>query len=385
MTIQTTPHKKRLDALRGYAALIVVIHHCLLVFAYSGENFLPPSIFEFPWRDAAFAKILNRFLLLFFGSGPAFVILFFVLSGYLITSSLQKRKVSNILDYIFYLARRACRIYPTHIAAIGVILGILVFKDFAIPYNKIYSPWFNFWTHPFYLPEILDNISLFNFLRVDMNNVTWSLYYEVFGSLFLPVFFLINKRLDITLQSLLLVTLIYCGRSEIYETSTLFCRYLYCFYLGSFIFFNFDFLAKKLSILLSKKSLFLTIFLLIPAVRFFINHDLLFWINIIESALAGFLIINCIVVKNSKIFLDNKFFNHLGKISYSLYLIQIPIIYLSFSSLEKIFSPVFLQSYILPIQILTTLLNLALSIIAAYILHITIEAPFMKIGKKFSR
>ena len=314
-----------------------------------------------------------------------FVILFFVLSGYVISSSLQKRNVSNILDYIFYLARRACRIYPTHIAAIGIIIGLLVFKDFTIPHNKIYAPWFNFWTHPFYLPEILNNISLFHFLKSHINNVTWSLYYEVFGSLFLPVFFLINKRLDITLQSLLLVTLIYCGQSEIYGTSLLYVCYLYCFYLGSFIFFNFDFLAKKISILLSKKSLFLTIFLLIPAVRFFINHDLAFWINIIESALAAFLIINCIVVKNSKIFLDNKFFNHLGKISYSLYLVQIPLIYLSFSSLDKIFSPVFLQSYVLLIQILTTLINVALSIIAAYVLHITIEVPFMKIGKKFSR
>ncbi len=384
MHIQNHIHENRLDSLRGYAAFIVVIHHCLLTFVFSSDNTSFPALFQDNWLTTSWQQIVNRLLLAFIGSGPSFVLLFFVLSGYVITSSLHKKNIGKIFEYFLFLLRRIFRIYPAHLAAIFIIIILSELQNYSQPLNNFYSEWFQSLMHKFSNDEIFNNAVLVTSEPLIVNNVTWSLYCEIYGSLLLPVFCFVNKRTNFGLQFLFLITLIYCGKAEVVQQVSPALRYIYCFYLGSFLFWNFDFIAQKLRIFISKKILLLTIFLVIPAIRLVLDSKFEYTINILESAAAALVILNCVATKNQTNFLDGKFFTNLGKISYSFYVIQLPIIYLTFVSLSKIFSANFLENYAIYLQIPATLITLFFTFCAAKILYKMVELPCLKLGKKIT-
>ena len=127
-----------------------------------------------------------------------------------------------------------CSIVGNDTLLVDQVLRWSPFKDFSKPLNDIYAPWFNFWPHKFSIREILENLTLLTAPSNSINNVTWSIYYEIYGSLFLPLFYWFNKKTNFGLQFLLLVTLIYCGKHEVFLPVSPVLRYLYCFYLGSF-------------------------------------------------------------------------------------------------------------------------------------------------------
>jgi peptidoglycan/LPS O-acetylase OafA/YrhL len=87
---QPTPQLPELQSLRGFAAVTVMIHHGLRTLTEGG------------WAWAASEVPLNA---------RAAVVLFFVLSGYVLGLSLMRRGVTANGLIIFYV-RRVCRIYP---------------------------------------------------------------------------------------------------------------------------------------------------------------------------------------------------------------------------------------------------------------------------------
>lgn len=104
------PHISGLDGLRGVAILLVLLHHFGIP-----ANFR--QAFRWPIGEA-FHRILD--------AGWAGVDLFFVISGFLITSILLASKNSPSYFRLFYL-RRALRILPLH-------FGILTIGAITLPY-----------------------------------------------------------------------------------------------------------------------------------------------------------------------------------------------------------------------------------------------------------
>jgi peptidoglycan/LPS O-acetylase OafA/YrhL len=94
---------EKLEAIRGGAALYVVIHH---LFGFTPLSSLLGPIVRFPFRF-----------------GQESVILFFLLSGFVIYLSVHKIKE---LDFRIYFIKRLRRIYPIAIASI--LLSIVVAK-----------------------------------------------------------------------------------------------------------------------------------------------------------------------------------------------------------------------------------------------------------------
>jgi peptidoglycan/LPS O-acetylase OafA/YrhL len=99
-------HIRGLDGLRGIAISLVVIHHF--------------GSFAFADKEWFAGQLIERAVYL----GWAGVDLFFVLSGFLITSILFSSRANSRYFSIFY-SRRALRIFPIYFAVLIVSLILL--------------------------------------------------------------------------------------------------------------------------------------------------------------------------------------------------------------------------------------------------------------------
>jgi peptidoglycan/LPS O-acetylase OafA/YrhL len=157
------PYYPQLDALRGIAALMVVINHFVLV---GPLWWIPKS----PLRVLAL--------------GHEAVILFFILSGYVLTLQLTSNRRIAYRDYVI---KRLCRIYLPYLvvllAAFSVISVMIV-----EPVNWAGS-WFNdIWIGQFSGADMRNHILFIGQYRANrVMPVIWSLIYEMRISLVMPV------------------------------------------------------------------------------------------------------------------------------------------------------------------------------------------------------
>ncbi|MFI5163440.1 MAG: acyltransferase family protein [Sphingobacteriales bacterium] len=157
---------RKIEALRGFVALYVVIYH------FMGNRGLSqlPSIVKFPFRF-----------------GQEGVIIFFLISGFVIYLSCYK---SASLNFGKYFVKRAVRIYP--ILIVAFILSILVTLS---NHHPITATDYKALAGNFFMLQDSDlkpGIIVMPFLN---NYPLWSLSYEWwFYMMFYPVFFYLLKR-----------------------------------------------------------------------------------------------------------------------------------------------------------------------------------------------
>src|SRR5687768_18528865 len=113
----TPPTRLRgIDALRGAAALGVVLYHAV----EQGQHVLPNNIFQYPVRVVQFASSF----------GYIGVFLFFVISGFCIHLQWAKSRVTNPQPIRFgaFWKRRIRRLYPPYLIAIFLFLAMGAFS-----------------------------------------------------------------------------------------------------------------------------------------------------------------------------------------------------------------------------------------------------------------
>ncbi len=151
------PRLLSLDALRGLAALSVVVHH---------------------FHEAIGAGHASWWSVLF-GSGKAGVVLFFVLSGYVLSLPSWDGRQG---PYGIYLLRRLCRIYLPFAAAAAVsIAGCAVFWRFQPPLGGWYA---KTWHEPVSLWLVLVQFTMWP--MAVFNTAFWSLFFEMEMSVAMP-------------------------------------------------------------------------------------------------------------------------------------------------------------------------------------------------------
>jgi peptidoglycan/LPS O-acetylase OafA/YrhL len=140
----------RLEGLRGLAALTVVLGHIIVIKQALDPHYQPTGIFSFQ------------------APGHLSVIIFFILSGYVIGLTNKKPLTKNGIG--LYLKKRFVRIYPIYIVSIALAL--------------VLSP-------PLPAETIAGNFSFLQVLATPViaaNSPIWSLHYEIlFYLLFIPV------------------------------------------------------------------------------------------------------------------------------------------------------------------------------------------------------
>ncbi len=98
-----------LDDLRGLAALVVLLSHCLLTLPQ--PDTLGSPLHLAPWELLRTWEIYSPLRLLTAGNGT--VMIFFVLSGFVLSLPFIAQ---GRAEYPPYVATRFCRIYPKHTA-----------------------------------------------------------------------------------------------------------------------------------------------------------------------------------------------------------------------------------------------------------------------------
>jgi peptidoglycan/LPS O-acetylase OafA/YrhL len=153
-----------LDSLRGVAALTVVFHHF--------SRLCSPRI----------VHLLERTPLRLLVAGYQAVILFFLLSGFVLTLPYKK---NPRLDYGPFLLKRVCRIYLPYLAA----LALAVFCDMHFStHAHLDNYWINWtWSAPVTTHLVVQHILfLGSYDWSQFNTAFWSLVYEMRVSLVFP-------------------------------------------------------------------------------------------------------------------------------------------------------------------------------------------------------
>lgn len=164
-----------LDSLRGLAALSVVINHALNVLPEFGGNGEPTAL-----------SILATGPLHIFWAGHQSVVLFFVLSGFVL--SLPFHKGSPEIGAFF--VKRICRIYIPYWTAVFLAFGAFAcFGSGGIPEL---SEWFaGTWRQPITQNVVAQHCMLIgSFCNGHYNPVLWSLVIEMRISLIFPLLML---------------------------------------------------------------------------------------------------------------------------------------------------------------------------------------------------
>lgn len=354
-----------LNGLRFIAAALVIIHHIEQAKFKAGLDSL--------WLTSHFIGII----------GKLGVVLFFVLSGFLITYLLlNEEEVNGEISIKKFYLRRIFRIWPLYFLIMGLAFFILP----SIPAFDIFN------THTFQsndLPKVLMYIFfLGNLVMITVGTVPfashlWSIGTEEQFYIIWPILFDKIKKNRITvfisiiiflfiLQTLL--KLIPSADSIWHQVSRFFEYFnIDCMLIGS-VFAFLDYQKHRLVSILKKNSLFYVV-LIMTMIMLALGIFVPYVQYQLYSVLFGIIILNLATNQKSNINLENKAMKYLGDISFGLYMyhpIAIAIALLILNSMGN-FSNILLYPLVF-----------ALTIATASISYTYFESYFLKIKNKFS-
>lgn len=378
--------KKRfysLDSLRGIASLQVVLSHCLVAIPTLGWWVYPesPSLRRYSLDFFLIHSPIN-----FFWAATPAVILFFVLSGFVLSIPYFSNKDKNkTIKYFPFFIKRVIRLY---IPCLGIIIISYILAYFL--YEPIllnnYGDWIKaVWKMDFSVLHFLKTLALevnFNFI----NPALWTLPIEIKLSLLLPVFIFLLRKTNWLFSILLLPiyivlyhSIISFGIINYLQWFNIF--YYFTFFISGAILCKYRFEVIRFVNELSKFSY--TIMILVALTLYTYTFTLWFLPPIIIKSidsiknyiyiLPALFMILIALSDRGKSFFEKQLLIKLGKISFSLYLThQVVLI-----SAVHIF-PVNISPY------LTISIGFVLSFIIAVLFFYLVEKPSIKLASYIS-
>ena len=354
---------KNLNSLRFIAASLVIIHH---IEQYKGFDGLP-NVF-FPADD-------HPSIFLF---GKLGVNIFFVLSGFLITSLLviEKDRFQRISIGKFYM-RRILRIWPLYFLI--VILGFFVWPHvpaFNIP--QMPSVYLHFWPSILLTILFLPNLQMLLFRSIAYEAQIWSVGVEEQFYLVWPFITNLTKNKEQFKKVIIWLLSIYVGikvvfyliplithRFMILDDLVFYLSYIFqvdCMMIGAlFAMFNFDPRAKAI---ITKVPVQIAAYVLvITFAALGLKFAYFYWE--IYGVLFGIIIFNLVNTETTILNLDFKWLDYLGRTSYGMYM------------LHPIFIMLILR-FITTNSIWLYVLTYAFTLIASTISYEYFEKPFLR-------
>ncbi len=169
----------QLEALRGIAAIVVLVHHFMLGFMPSVHGLLTPDQPQTLFGTPAFALV----------NGSAAVVTFFVLSDFVLTISIfRSRQLSRIpIAALKRFPRLALTIIIANtLYGAAMALSLFANQDAAKIIPSLWLGWYYNWTSEGY-PEVLhaasEGVTNFFVRTVKYNGNIWTMWFELWGSL----------------------------------------------------------------------------------------------------------------------------------------------------------------------------------------------------------
>ncbi|HEX4270678.1 MAG TPA: acyltransferase [Rhizomicrobium sp.] len=306
-----------LEAVRGLAALLVVLHHW--IFAFTAH--VPVQRLMTQHR---YAELLRQTIADFSTLGPAAVLVFFVMSGFVLTLSLDRGDRS----YREFIASRFIRLYPPFVFAILLsALLVAVIDPRPVPHL---SSWFNeFWTMQPSAALIAGHLAMIGTVRLEgLDSVMWSLVHEMRIALFLPLIAISVRRamwpsLCLALLVSLLAQTMAVNASPVAESWLMTAYYACLFFAGSALALNID----RIRSWWMRRSGLTRAALWVVTILFICIPDQIGERWIVYTIGLG--AIGVVMLCASDVFagkmLSNGALQYFGKISYSLYLTHWPV------------------------------------------------------------
>lgn len=370
---QTRERLHELDALRGFAALSVVFHHFSCLFPL-GDRFASGSQ---SWTKAF--EFLRRTPGSLLAAGHESVILFFVLSGFVL--SLPFNKEGKPPSTVAFIVKRVFRIYVPYVIAILVAISA---NDFFGGPMLSMNTWFNqTWSTPIHATDVVNNILfLGNYDFAQFNTATWSLVYEMRISLLFPfLMYLLGRRRSTTVLMSIAGTLaayLITSRLKVDPRTCITIFYTALFLVGALVAREYEGLRCTLIYSRSKG----TRLLLVSAGPLIFAYSHLLYRFPIRGWFFGdclctisgvLLIVSATAVPSLRAVLLSRIGQFLGKVSYSLYLLHGTLL---FSAIHLLYDRMPLPM----ILVLYVSLTLALSTL----FYRLVESPAMRLGKRVS-
>jgi peptidoglycan/LPS O-acetylase OafA/YrhL len=345
-----------LDSLRGLAAIAVFASHAMGLTADANYYILT----------------LNHSPVHMFWDGSAAVIFFFVLSGFVISLPFVNDAAERV-EIIPFIIKRVFRIYPAYILAILLSVGLKYYWFQQITVSNL-SEWIkSFWTLPISSKNVLDHIVMVgpSFDSNLIDPVIWSLIYEMKVSLIFP-FILFVYGITKSIKSIYLILFASVVLSILLDKFILLTISL--FLIGAVLAKHRDLLINKLSTAnLAIKILIACIGVFFYSVRFCIpslqSNEII--LNYTVGMGACVIMVLGLAIHQMSNFLAIRIIKLMGKISYSFYLLHLPVLITCTSILIKHTSSL----------LLITAISLFGSIIISYTIYVTIEIPFISWGR----
>lgn len=357
---------KELDSLRGIAAITVLLNHFIGVYMWALKDTHTEGL--------TLVNLFKYTPLHVLWYGHEAVILFFVLSGFVLALPFFLGKV----NYMAFLTKRLCRIYiPYLVALIFSLFCFSIFNDAPIIFNL--NDWFNnYWKQPLSLWDIVNSIFLIGYYDPGkINGPFWTLTHEMRIAIIFP-FIMSTVVLKFTWEKSILIAAIisilsgFCSKYiPIYNFFST-THYISMFIIGAVLAKNYKVFLEKYILLNKLKKICVTLagISLFSYTWLFYNQKFLHRDIVNDWMIAlGSAIIIIVVIANNK-FLLIRPIKFLGDISYSLYLVHLPIL----------LSVIHINNGVLPTWI-NLFIAFILTLVLSKISYLYIEKPSIKLGK----
>lgn len=373
-------HSPGLAALRGLAAISVVIFHVLLILPtdrLSDHQDRPVDLSD--W------SLLANHLALGVFNGGAFVTLFFVLSGCVLALSLARRPRITLAQAPGYLAGRAFRLYPLLIVAatLGALLqanlqpGALeggtdwASAHYDVPRDRLFVEW------------VKNAIGA----SAGLNSPVWSIKIELLASFIFPVLYLLSLRpwtATVAGAFFLAIMFVAPGHPEDYWGMNVFT---FSFFLGALIprygrpagewYFDLNSGARRV-------IMAITLFSFMFAGRLLGQTAFASALPVLVETTCAAVLVALVLFGRTHAFFEHPVVQELGRISYGVYLLHRIVPF----ALAYAVMPMIAPLGALDAAAFTFLLcaaTLAISIPLAWCAHRVVEAPTQRLGARLAR
>lgn len=314
-----------------------------------------------------------------FNRGTEAVYMFFVLSGFLIIRLIYKYKQRDAFSIRKFYVRRILRIFPLYylVVIFGFLFYWLILPTLQIPFENNYDLTEGVLLATFFLPNIFSKLHM----PGGILEVLWSIgIEEQFYLMIAPLLYAVRKN-----RILLVLSILTIGYFIIFHLDGLYVlrHYMFVYFLlfsGGII----AILEEKKRLEFLKCSVGIPIVIVIATVLYFVTDIFQFdhlWLYHLLTMLLFGLFIHTLAYNNFGKTINNKLLNHLGHISYGIYMfhviaLNIVVFFMLKAQEHKIFNDTIT---IFLIYILTFAITIGL----AHLSYKYFETYFLKLKTKF--